>query len=52
MKAAICYERNQPVRIEEVILDAPRRVIAICRASWSSATNKVEALRMKRAETH
>src|SRR5260370_17586777 len=25
MKAAICYERNQPVRIEEVILDAPRR---------------------------
>ncbi len=25
MKAAICYERNQPVRIEKVILDAPRR---------------------------
>src|SRR6266852_3451686 len=25
MKAAICYERNQPVRVEEVTLDAPRR---------------------------
>jgi len=25
MKAAICYERNQPVRIEEVSLDLPRR---------------------------
>jgi S-(hydroxymethyl)glutathione dehydrogenase / alcohol dehydrogenase len=25
MKAAICYERNQPVRVEDVTLDAPRR---------------------------
>ncbi len=25
MKAAICYERNQPVRVEEVSLDPPRR---------------------------
>ncbi len=25
MKAAICYERNQPVRVEEVRLDRPRR---------------------------
>ena len=25
MKAAICYERNQPVRVEDVSLDAPRR---------------------------
>jgi S-(hydroxymethyl)glutathione dehydrogenase / alcohol dehydrogenase len=25
VKAAVCYERNQPVRIEEVALDAPRR---------------------------
>jgi S-(hydroxymethyl)glutathione dehydrogenase/alcohol dehydrogenase len=25
MKAAICYERNQPVRIEDVELDPPRR---------------------------
>jgi S-(hydroxymethyl)glutathione dehydrogenase/alcohol dehydrogenase len=25
MKAAICYERNQPVRIEDVQLDPPRR---------------------------
>ena len=25
MKAAICYERNQPVRIEDVTLDAPHR---------------------------
>ena len=25
MRAAICYERNQPVRVEEVSLDPPRR---------------------------
>lgn len=25
MKAAICYERGQPVRIEDVLLDPPRR---------------------------
>ena len=25
MKAAVCHERNQPVRVEEVSLDAPRR---------------------------
>ena len=25
MKAAICYERNQPVRVEDVTLDPPRR---------------------------
>ena len=25
MQAAVCYERNQPVRVEEVSLDAPRR---------------------------
>jgi S-(hydroxymethyl)glutathione dehydrogenase / alcohol dehydrogenase len=25
VKAAVCYERNQPVRVEEVSLDAPRR---------------------------
>ena len=25
MKAAVCYQRNQPVRVEEVLLDPPRR---------------------------
>src|SRR5712692_11036206 len=25
MKAAVCYERNQPVLVEDVTLDAPRR---------------------------
>src|SRR5215469_10425350 len=25
MKAAICFERNQPVRVEDVTLDNPRR---------------------------
>ncbi len=25
MKAAICFEKNQPVRVEDVVLDAPRR---------------------------
>src|SRR5207245_2834117 len=25
MKAAVCYERNQPVRVDEVTLDPPRR---------------------------
>ena len=25
MKAAVCYERNQPVRVEDVTLDSPRR---------------------------
>ncbi len=35
MKAAVCYERNEPVRVDEVTLDNPRRGEARVRLSAS-----------------
>ena len=35
MKAAVCYEKNQPVRVEAVTLDAPRRNEVLVRLAAS-----------------
>ena len=46
MKAAVCYERNQPVRVEDVTLDSPRRdevrvrlaASGVCHSDYSLVT--------------
>jgi len=46
MKAAVCYERNQPVRVDEVTLDPPRRdevrvrlaATGVCHSDYSLIT--------------
>src|SRR4051812_13896131 len=46
MKAAVCYERNQPVRVEDVTLDPPRRdevrvrlaATGVCHSDYSLIT--------------
>src|SRR5256885_9614841 len=46
MKAAVCYERNQPVRVEEVTCDPPRRdevrvrlaATGVCHSDYSLIT--------------
>jgi S-(hydroxymethyl)glutathione dehydrogenase/alcohol dehydrogenase len=51
MKAAICYERNQPVRVEEVSLEGPRRdevrvrlvATGVCHSDWSLVTGILPA---------
>src|SRR3954468_9989875 len=46
MKAAVCYERNQPVRVDDVVLDPPRRdevrvrlaATGVCHSDYSLIT--------------
>ncbi len=35
MKAAVCYQNDQPLRVEEVTLDAPKRNEVLVRMAAS-----------------